>query len=241
MLLGHVGGRSTHPAEILVIKGFSEEQAQQLQLALAGHSSTVRGTGAVGVSPRTGMSPAQARGSGRTRAPQPALHGCRLLPSQPWNPPLSAAKATYSAMEYHAVPAHSRNISPTARSSTSHGSTTRPKPSKQPLPHCQGPPFNPGFSSVSHPCCSEASAPVGSQTQVGEGRLEDSRAAGSYLKFVPQQLVHNLLFFICCLAAELGEGLDPPLLVFSLAKKSSRSISLTPLSPPAQKEGELSE
>lgn len=66
----------------------------------------------------------------------------------------------------------------------------------------------------------EAFASVGSQTQAGKGRLKDSRAAGSHLKFVPQQLVHNLLFFICCLAAELGEGLDPPLLVFSLTKES---------------------
>lgn len=66
-LLGYLGGRSTHPAEIFVIKGFGEEQPQQLQLALAGHSSRVREGGAVGVSP------AQPTGSRRARAPQPAL------------------------------------------------------------------------------------------------------------------------------------------------------------------------
>lgn len=33
---------STHPAELFVIKGFSEEQTQQLQLALAEHSNTIR-------------------------------------------------------------------------------------------------------------------------------------------------------------------------------------------------------
>lgn len=114
-------------------------------------------------------------------------------------------------------------------------------PLSSPLPHWQGPPSKPGTSRVSHPCCNEVSAPVGSQTQAGEGRLKDSRAAGSYLKFVPQQLVHNLLFFIRCLAAELGEGLDPPLLVFSLTKESSRGIAPTPLSSAAQKEGGLSE
>lgn len=70
---------------------------------------------------------------------------------------------------------------------------------------------------------------------------DNLRAAGSYLKFVPQQLVHNLLFFICCLVAELGEDLDPPLLVFSLTKESSRGIAPTPLSSPAQGEGRLSE
>lgn len=75
MLLGYLGGRSTHPAEIFVIEGFSEEQAQQLQLALAGHGSMVRVGGAVGISPGLRLSPAQARGSGTTRAPRPALHG----------------------------------------------------------------------------------------------------------------------------------------------------------------------
>lgn len=42
MLLGYLGGSSTHPAEILIVKCFSEEQPQQLQLALAGHGNTVR-------------------------------------------------------------------------------------------------------------------------------------------------------------------------------------------------------
>lgn len=62
-------------------------------------------------------------------------------------------------------------------------------------------------------------------------KKEGSRIQGSYLKFVPQQLVHNLLFFICCLAAELGEGLDPPLLVFSLTEESSRGIAPTHFPP----------
>lgn len=35
-------GDSTHPAEMLIVKGFGEEQTQQLQLALVEHGNTVR-------------------------------------------------------------------------------------------------------------------------------------------------------------------------------------------------------
>lgn len=45
---------------------------------------------------------------------------------------------------------------------------------------------------------------------------------GSYLKFVPQQFVSDLLLLVCCLTAELREGLDPPVLVLSLKRESSK-------------------
>lgn len=81
-LLGCLGDRSTHPAEIFIIKGFGEEQAQQLQLSLAGHRAR-SGWGAGGASPGLRLSPAQARASRRTRAPWPGAccpHSCEIHP-----------------------------------------------------------------------------------------------------------------------------------------------------------------
>lgn len=50
--------------------------------------------------------------------------------------------------------------------------------------------------------------------------------------------MRNLLLFICCLTAELGEGLDPPVLVFSLKQESSKHTAPIPLSSPAKGERE---
>lgn len=61
---------------------------------------------------------------------------------------------------------------------------------------------------------------------------------GSYLKFVPQQFVSDLLLLVCCLTAELREGLDPPVLVLSLKRESSKETASKLLSSPARRTGE---
>lgn len=112
MLLGCLEGRSTHPAEIFVIKGFGEEQAQQLQLALAGHSSTVR-VGGLGL-------PAQAEAEPSTGQRLQKDSGSSACPARLEAAALTAVKSNHFSSKSHLLSSYKSRC---------------PSPQQEHLPH----------------------------------------------------------------------------------------------------------